>query len=223
MSDESETSIDPVDPMIAQIGVEWLNQYARFLRRTPELVTRLAADSADFELVPVPKKLLDRLAVPGIVGSGSLGGRIDPEIEELLRIGVVDEPAVVSGPKPASTGDGPVAVIEALGVAIENGRLEDAMELLSPHFLDEDGRNPQDIRTAVARLIGETAHRRFRIAKASETRRSPRDTTISVIVAWDAAPVSNMPAPAISEEVTFEVILEEDEDNRWKIVSLKSG
>src|ERR1700743_3579543 len=54
----------------AQIGVEWLKQYAQFLRRTPELARRLAEETSDFEFVPVPRELLDRLAVSGIAGAG---------------------------------------------------------------------------------------------------------------------------------------------------------
>ena len=96
MTDGPESDDDEV---LARMGIEWLNQYARFLRRTPDVVARLAADDGDFELIPVPKKLLDRLAVPGIVGSGSLGGSVDADIEELLRIGSGEGPAIGRGEK----------------------------------------------------------------------------------------------------------------------------
>ena len=57
------------DALLQRVGIEWLNQYARFLRRTPDFASRLAAESEAFDLVPIPKKLLDQLADPGLIGS----------------------------------------------------------------------------------------------------------------------------------------------------------
>src|SRR5436853_7911054 len=73
------------DQIVVNIGLEWLVQYARFLRRSPELVEGLASRPEDFELIPIPKVLLERLAVPGLLGSGNLGD-IDPEIERVFEL-----------------------------------------------------------------------------------------------------------------------------------------
>jgi hypothetical protein len=216
-----EFKIDDDESMLTRMGVEWLNQYARFLRRTPELVARLAEDTADFELVPVPKKLLDQLAVPGIVGSGSLGGRVDSEIEELLRIGASDEPVVISSTFGLTDG-GPAAVASEFGNAIENGSIDKVMELLSPNFLDDDGRNISEVQSAIARLIDETEERRFRIVNMSESRRTARDATVRLAVDWNAIPMGDALVAAISEKAHLELLLERDEHEQWKIVSLKS-
>ena len=128
------------------------------------------------------------------------------------------KPGRLREPRPAYD---PIGTIEAFAQVIEAGTVSDMTLLLSPHFLDEDGRDREELLSEIKRLIGDTALRRFRILKAEETRRSVRDAGFKLIVTWHAE-FSGEKQAAISEEFILEVLLDK-EDDVWRIVALKSA
>lgn len=50
------------DPFFHQLSREWLVQYVQLSRRAPGLIERLREQTDEFELVPVPRSLLNELA-----------------------------------------------------------------------------------------------------------------------------------------------------------------
>jgi hypothetical protein len=219
MGYENESDLE--DAALVRIGVEWLSQYVRFLRRAPEVVAKLAADVSSFEMVPVPRNLLDQLAVSGLVGSARLASPIDLRIVEGLRTAAADAGANRQGEGPSSSGD-PMGAAGAFALAIERGSLPDIADLISSRFLDDDGRSPDDILTSIKRLTDGTTSRRLRVLNACETRRSAREAAVVLSVAWDAQSLEGA-SPAISESLSLEVLLELNGDERWKIASVRSS
>ncbi|MBD2896930.1 hypothetical protein amrb99_58820 [Actinomadura sp. RB99] len=51
------------DSFFLQLSREWLLHYARSIRNNDTLVAKLGSQEEHFELVPVPRSLLDQLAL----------------------------------------------------------------------------------------------------------------------------------------------------------------
>ncbi len=88
------------DPFFYQLSREWLVQYVQLSRRAPGFVERLRERPDEFELVPVPRALLNELAAEA--ADGSVTSWLDdprllalhPEPERVeVRLGAKPEPS----------------------------------------------------------------------------------------------------------------------------------
>lgn len=204
------------DSVILSIGTEWLTQYARFLRRSPELVECLAHRSEEFELIPVPKVLLNRLAVPGIVGSGGLGD-IDPEILRLLDVGLKTTPRKFA----ISSRQAAFDKIREFTEAIGSGDAVRVVGLFSPNFTNVDGKGAAEISAKVKRLFRDTTDQRFDVLDIEEIHGSNVEVVARVNAAWSAI-ANEEPAKRASEAMCLEIFLECQADGSWKISALRS-
>lgn len=88
------------DPFFYQLSREWLVQYVQLSRRAPGLIERLREQPDEFELVPVPRSLLNELAAEVADGSVTswlddprlLMDKTEPEQVE-IRLGAKPVPA----------------------------------------------------------------------------------------------------------------------------------
>jgi hypothetical protein len=197
---ESET-------VVLQVLSDWLAQYARFLRRAPGVLDNLGSRDEEFEVVAVPRLLLDRLAVPGIGNSGGLGDWT----EEMDRI-----VALATGPQPtpeAPRGHSGERVVEALCRAIEDGDAAAALALFSPAFVDEDGRRLRDMRGLLDRVIADTETRRLVVSELELEPRSAGEVSIRVHGRWSA--------DEVTEELDLRLTIARDAFDEWRIIDLR--
>jgi hypothetical protein len=211
-----QTSDGIYDEVVVKIGMEWLAQYARFLRRSPELVEGLAERPEDFEMIPIPKVLLNRLAVPGIVDSGNLGD-IDPEILQFLNLdlGAISRKAAIAAR------DAAFERIREFAAAIAGGDATRATALFSPQFINPDGMNAAEIHQTLQRLFESTYNRRFEVNDIREVRTSEQDLVARLDASWSAAESAGS-ADSLAEKVCLEFILELNTDGEWEISAVRS-
>ena len=204
------------DSVILSIGREWLAQYARFLRRSPELVERLADRLDEFELIPIPKVLLNRLAVPGIVGSGTLGD-IESEIPRLLEF----DATAMSQKLGIFSREAAFNRIREFTAAIAAGDATRASALFSSRFINPDGKNAVEIFETMGRLFDHAYVRRFNVLSIEETHGSDVEVVARVKATWSAAGKEEF-MDSVFEAVCLEIVLERQSDGDWKISAVRS-
>lgn len=207
------------DPVIVSVGMEWLVQYARLLRREPELIHKLAERAEEFELIPIPKVLLNRLAAPGILGAGNLSD-FSLALQQLLKLDptISHEPAGRDQP----SRDLAFGRIREFAAAIEAGDLAGASNLFSPTFVNQDGYSVAEVQAILEHLVEHTCDRRFQILSIHETHGSSTEVVTKVDAIWGAANYHDGSADSVTEPVCLEVILEWQPEGDWKISGLRS-
>ncbi len=207
------------DPLTVGIGMEWLAQYARFLRRSPELADNLAQRPDEFELVPIPKVLLNRLAVPGILGSGNLG-EIDAEMRSILELDLDALSRRFIAHNQASQ-QAAFDRIHEFAAKIEAGDVDAASNLLSPRFINQDGDSAAEVKAVLDALVQRTCDRRLQVLSIEEKHTSDTEVVAGVSAMWSAARHDHG-AGEISEAVSLEMVLERQPEGDWKISGLRS-
>jgi hypothetical protein len=214
------------DAILMRLGLEWLTQYARFLRRDPVVVASLRDRRGEFEMVPVPKTILSHLALPGLVGSGNLGGGSECFLDHLLgdhevltEAGAFPEDGRLNGQE---AGASPlVALVREFAANLGAGDLSRLSALLSERFLDADGRTRDDIETIADALIQATKGGRVFFPKdVTETSRSDTGATVRVSGRWEWHEPEGQTDGC--EELALEFLFEPDEWGVWKIANIKS-
>ena len=204
------------DQVVVNIGLEWLTQYARFLRRSPELVERLAGRSGEFELIPIPKVLLERLAVPGLVGSGGLGG-VDPEIQRFVEFDPAKFPLLVETSRGRA-----LDTIREFAAAIDAGNSTAAYAMLSPRFINPDGENAAEVHDTLERLFERTSNRRLQVHSIEEKHGAEAEFAAKVNATWTACAEQDRGADPVSETVWLEILLDRQPEGDWRISGVRS-
>jgi hypothetical protein len=204
------------DQIVVNIGLEWLTQYARFLRRSPELLENFADRPGEFELIPIPRMLLDRLAVPGMVGSGNLGG-VDSQAQRLLDFDL----GAISGNRAAPPLEPVFDCVREFAAALDAGDASRAAALFSPRFIDQDGRSGAEVQQTLDLLFARTSNRRFQVSTVAEVHTSEAECVVHVNAAWRASDAAQG-AEAISERVKLEMVLGRQSGGNWSISGLRS-
>jgi hypothetical protein len=202
-----------LDPVVTQVASDWLAEYARFLRRSPEVAARLAERPEEFELVPIPRMLLDRLAVPGIMGSGGLGDAED-DIERLRAL-AEDPETQGAGPRPVD--EGAAEVVHRLANALARGDVDGALRLFSPAFVDRDGRNLREIRETLAGLVGATTARRLEVVDLATEAGAAGEVVVRGTGRWHVSLADEGDGPALAEALSFDARLLQDRAGEWHI------
>ncbi|OLT35192.1 hypothetical protein BJF79_07055 [Actinomadura sp. CNU-125] len=91
------------DSFFLQLSREWLLHYARSMRNNDTLVGELGSQEENFELVPVPRSLLDQLALL------PTGGEVDWAGEQMSSL----LSSLASSVRPLERPDVPVAARDA--------------------------------------------------------------------------------------------------------------
>jgi hypothetical protein len=204
------------DHTVVKIGLEWLTQYARFLRRSPELLKSFDDRPGEFESIPIPKVLLERLAVPGMVGSGTLGG-VDSQARRLLEFDL----EAISQHAKAPPADELFGVVRAFATAVDAGDAARAGLLFSPGFIDSDGKSGAEVQCVLNLLFGRTSNRRFRVSTIAQALASETEGVLHVNAHWQASAVG-ADAEEISERIKLEIVVERQPDAAWRISGLRS-
>lgn len=204
------------DQTVVKIGLEWLTQYARFLRRSPELLENFTDRPSEFEIIPVPKILLERLAIPGVVGSGNLGG-VDPEVRNFLDLDIPGIFQNTTQPSHEEVFD----QVREFAAALDAGDASRAAALFSPHFISSDGKSGAEVRRTLDLLFARTSDQRFQISTVAEVHASETECVMHVKGLWRASDPAGG-AEAFSEKVNLEMVLDRRTTGGWSITGLRS-
>ena len=207
---ESKLPHAEYDELIVTVGLEWLAQYSRFLRRSPELLETLAARQDAYEMVPIPRQILDHLAVPGLVGSGSLG-LLEQEAAGFM-------PSAVDGQAIADFQSVAVDVVREFVSALNTGQAPKAASLFGQTFVNADGRNRDEIVAALMGLFDHAPDQRLRIDDLRAAGRTLTECVVNLCGAWSA---SAEPA-AVTEPIALEFIVGKDSDNTIAITGVRA-
>lgn len=227
---------DRFDDAVLRAGLDWLAQYARFQRKSPSTLAPLAESPDDFELVPVPKDLLvglarsrGRLAVPDLSDPALV--QIRRPLRGQLRAAASPAPVSPRGPdglvaalrrwRGSPAVFAPALAVERLTAALEGGDVNAAMRLVSPRYLDADGRGSDHLRAALARLLAETILRRATVVRLVETARGADEVSLSTEIAWEAT-LEGDPPERVVERLLLELHFTRDLDGVWRISWLGS-
>jgi hypothetical protein len=209
-------SDEGIDRMVVQIGSDWLAQYARFIRRSPVVVTKLADRPEEFELVPIPRMLLDRLAIPGIIESGMLGDW-NADLKKLVQLST--DPTLVIG-YPDAPPQKATEVVSQLRSALENGAVEALRRLISPNYIDQDGRDCGELQAALEYLIKRTVDRRLDVTQMRTDWHGPDKVQVKGEGTWQSRLTDRPGAPDIVENIEFRAILSRGANDEWLISEL---
>lgn len=209
---------------------DWVAQYLSHVRRTPEAAEALKARRDEYELVPIPRALVARIAELGAFGLGPMGGPIVP------FAGTSNLPeehgAQVSQPTPfadplreraeglAKLRKYPALVEAVRGFlrALEGGDDKALGDLVDDDYLDEHGRDKKTVLRDIAKLVGGTSDRRFVPVHAERLEVAGAGFVATVTGAWEAR--FGKEKSAASEFFRLEVVLVPDARGRFRVASV---
>jgi hypothetical protein len=184
-----------------QLAIRWLVHYTDLSRRSPTLVERLKKRTDEFQLVPVPRRLLAELAA--MEDRARRGGEA-PEVES----------AEGSGP-----GE-PAAVVTGFLSALAEGDLEAALGFVdATSYLDSDGRRAPQLRPLLERLLGATARRELAVEAVEVARRTDGAASLLVTGTWRAAGAGE----ELSEPLLLHAELRRTGSAPWRITGLTTA
>lgn len=152
------------DSLLERVADEWLRQYSQFRRVDGELTNDLQQRPDEFELVPVPRKLLQFLAAPEAAMTETfedelreLFGRADPPPVEVSALGqLLSARAPVTRKRPEWLWQ----MVRELAAALERGDASECARLLAADFRGPAGQNREEIMLRLEQLIKATELRR---------------------------------------------------------------
>ena len=214
---------DPDDEAaLRDLCLEYLSHYARFAARAPDLVERLQQDRTDFEMVPIPRLLLNQVsAAEGGIPVLKTEARIT-DFQRWLSTAAVTCDGLHPTRACVQTDDTPVRIARQLVAAIAAGSVARVAALLSPDFLDEDARNRAEVCSALETFCSGTTDRTFATHATEEIQRSEHDCTVRIAGNWRATRTEPL-SQDISEQVSLYVLLERRDDHEWKVLSIRSA
>ena len=154
------------DDLAVRLAILWLSRYVQLSRVSPALVERLRVRTDEFELVPIPHRLLSSVASAAL-----------PEHPS------EDPPApgsAASGPEEPEDG------FRAFAKALGGGDLEAAAARLHPAYLDSGGRQLADLRNLLERVLEATASRDLAVERIEIERRDPDQAVLRACCRWQA-------------------------------------
>ena len=219
-SDVSNPGDALYDPWEYTLIKDWITNYVRFTRISPELTERFANNAAEFKMIPIPNKLFDSLRnfnIPttrssssGFPGFGPQAGFTDPTPyynEKLSKLEV------------ARHFDHLAQLATAFADDIESGDIKKAMSVISDDYLDVQSRGKDQLLADIQKLLESTQNRKLILAHVDEFSVIGEKICTKVSGAWKALMTADK--KAYSEIFTLELIFQLSNDRQWKISSIE--
>jgi hypothetical protein len=163
--------------------------------------------------------LLDRLAIPGIIESGALGDW-NADLKKLVQLS--SDPTLVRG-YPNAPPLKAAEVIDRLRSVLEDGAVEELQLLISPNYLDQDGRDSGEVQQALERLIRTTTDRCLDLAQMRTAWYGPNKVQVNGEGTWQSRLTDRPGAPDIEEKIEFRAILSRGANDEWLISELTTS
>ncbi|MGA3285691.1 MAG: hypothetical protein ABSD57_14700 [Verrucomicrobiota bacterium] len=191
-----------VDPPWERVSLAWLLNYVQRIRANPILSKAISADKEKFEMVPMPKEVVKQLASKQLAA---------PILEPLKE-------------SKAARENGPVmTVIQKFSRALEAGKVEDAMALISSSYHDANGRDAVHFRDFLRKWSGITTFLRIVLPPQLESQFAVGEFLVANIqLTWEATINEGSRREHKSSPVRVELILKSSGKEGWKIVGIRT-
>jgi hypothetical protein len=181
------------DPPWDKVSLTWLINYVRHIRTNPVLSRALEAEKTDFEMVPMPKEVIQHIASSKL-SSTSIGA---------ISIANIDQVA---------------DVVRSFSDALESGKIDDAVALLSPKYSDAHGRDATKLKEVLHNLHAAAPGLKIVPFSTDNILLLGNRLLATVQVAWQAK-IGRAPTSASAE---IELLLEKDTKGHWTITSVRA-
>jgi hypothetical protein len=177
------------------LSLSWLLNYVKNIRTNPELVKAITAEKEQFEMVPMPKEVIQHLAASRQV-STSVGLASPKNLEVVTDI------------------------VRRFGRALESEKVDEAVALLSPNYHDAFGRDARRMRELLRSVA--SAGSKLRIVPFNtESIIQLKDHLIANLqVAWEVTVKEGGKDAAKSAFSNVELVLE-NSGRGWVITSVR--
>ncbi len=213
-------------PWEHEILKDWLVQYFRFLKISPEVIASMKERADEFELVPVPKSLSQRI----------MDMPMEMKMMGRSASSFMDDPFSKLSPQhdtlPTDALRNKIAVTEKLRSypiiadlmrsfvnALEEGDVEAALKVISDDYADESGRNKDSLKEALIQLMNLSSSRRVMLVHAEKFDYVDGMIVAQTTGAWEAR--FSQDEAKSSEFFALELIFAQDKNGNWKIRSIK--
>lgn len=205
-------------PWEHEILNDWMVQYFRFLKVSPEVIGAMKERADEFEMVPVPKSISQKIksmpldlrhggtasvftADPFSMSSGdTLRSKVET-VEKLRNYPVL------------------VDLMRSFIVALEAENIDAALSFVSDDYVDASGRDKSSLKKALTGLKNSSSKRRVILVHADQYAYIDGMIIARVTGAWEAT--LGKEGASSSEFFALELIFAHDKKGEWKIRSIK--
>ena len=225
--------IDP-DPFALSMLESWLGQYINLRTTAPEMIEGMRAQAGEFEMVPVPIKILEQLAPEAseyalrrkqtLLSAGGASGFFGPRLAESRgpqQFTATQASESVAASRKARYADAAIALVKDLTAGIERGDHSFLLGLIAEDYRDPTGRGKSDVSEAIERLLKVSPVRRVILTKVDQYEAVGDDLVVAVSGAWQAEIAGDGGTKIEADLLKLELILTQDRDGRWKIAAAR--
>jgi hypothetical protein len=182
------------DPPWDDLSLSWLLNYVNIIRTNPVLSQAVLSDREQFEMVPMPKEVLEHLATS-------------------RRLTTVVGPASVANVTRVNT------VLSHFIQAIEGGNLEEAAGMLSPNYRDANGRDGKQVMQDLRKIAESVSRLKIVPFSTDDLLVLGNRLLANIQVAWEADIKHDGTHQTAASHV--ELLLEKDAHGAWTIGSIR--
>ncbi|MEJ2125659.1 MAG: nuclear transport factor 2 family protein [Alphaproteobacteria bacterium] len=226
----AEISYPPWEYLVLR---DWLIQYFTHLRSTPEIANTLKARSAEFEMVPIPRRLSEELARTSLPGrfpgfgdffatsSALVPGFFSELLDPLTQYARPEDVRAerVTGLEKLKNYDEIVALVRALGQAIESGNSREIAGLIADDYRDYAGRTAKKLKEDLAKFFEASSDRRLVPVHIEELNVVGNNIVALITGAWEAK--FSGQSDTMSEFFKLELVMTRDVKGKLRIGSIK--
>ncbi len=190
------------DPPWDSVTLSWLINYAQNIRTNPALTQALNAEKEQFEMVPMPKEVIQHLAASRRVSTS---------------VGMINQAASIQHTEQVNN------VIRSFSQALESGKLEGIASLLSPNYKDASGRDAAHLQADLRKLVGSFSNLRIVPFSTDNLIVLGNRLVANIQVAWEATTKAHAGAAPVQKSAssTVELILEKNPAGAWAIAGIR--
>jgi hypothetical protein len=203
-----------VDPPWDQISLSWLQNYVNNIRGNPAVLQGLQGDATRFEMVPVPREILQSLT-----SRSQLRTTISPAPEAPPSPDAAAQQRIKDR-EVARSAEALLGLVRTFVNELELGRVDGALATISPNYHDPSGRDAARLRTDLEQLVKDLPDLKIVPFKAEDLRHVGGNIIATVHAAWRTIKKNADKEEHQAETAKVELIFERDHQGVWKIGSL---
>jgi ketosteroid isomerase-like protein len=223
---------------------DWIMRYVSLRARAPEVIDGMRGRVADFEMVPVPKALIDMVSIETAGGEtlpmgaadwgavlkpkgGTSGLLTDPGLWDPVFFAERFAPPAgsfvnrVAEAEKARHAESIVALLKQLSAAVEAGDAEGLLGVIGDDYRDLTGRTKEQIGDEFQRFVKLSSGRRLVMTRAEQFEVVGNRLIAIVSGAWQADVSGTEGTRTHADNFRLELIFAEDREGRWRIVSAR--
>jgi hypothetical protein len=223
---------------------DWIMRYVSLRARAPEVIEGMRGRAAEFEMVPVPKALVDMVSIE--TGGGETIPIGAPDWGAVLKpkggnSGVFTDPGLwdpvffaerfaapaggaasrVAEAEKARHAESIVGLLKQLSAAVESGDADQLLDVIADDYRDLTGRTKQQVGDEFRKFAKLSGGRRLVLTRAEQFEVVGNRLIAIVSGAWQADIGGTEGTRTHADNFRLELIFGEDREGRWRIVSAR--